>query len=143
MSFLCIGSNRLSLSNDWHLIIREILDRVAALLAEIYRFISQFLWLNVILAYSRYDILNFLLESSAKLLKLVVEHPHNIEPNLLFRNTERRDMEPGRFTQPCGFGGLEVTCWPLVLKFAGSHPANAVGFLRRKKSSACLPSEGK
>jgi hypothetical protein len=27
-----------------------------------------------------------------------------------------------------GFGGLEVACWPLVPKFAGSHPAEAVGF---------------
>jgi hypothetical protein len=36
-----------------------------------------------------------------------------------------------------GFGGLEVACWPLVPKFAGSHPAKAVGFLGR------LPSEGK
>jgi hypothetical protein len=27
------------------------------------------------------------------------------------------------------FGGLEVACWP---KFAGSYPAEAVGFLRRK-----------
>ena len=26
------------------------------------------------------------------------------------------------------FGGLEVACWPLVLKFAGSNPAEAVGF---------------
>jgi hypothetical protein len=32
----------------------------------------------------------------------------------------------------CGFGGLEVACWPLVPKFAGSHPAEAVGFLGRK-----------
>jgi hypothetical protein len=24
-----------------------------------------------------------------------------------------------------GFGGLEVACWPLVPKFAGSHPAEA------------------
>ena len=31
-----------------------------------------------------------------------------------------------------GFGGLEVACWPLVHKFAGSHPAKAVGFLGRK-----------
>jgi len=31
------------------------------------------------------------------------------------------------------FGGLEVACWPLVPKFAGSHPADAVGFLGRKK----------
>ena len=36
-----------------------------------------------------------------------------------------------------GFGGLEVP------KFAGSNPAEAVGFFRAKKSSACLPSEGK
>ena len=31
-----------------------------------------------------------------------------------------------------GFGGLEVACWLLVPKFAGSHPAEAVGFLGRK-----------
>jgi hypothetical protein len=42
-----------------------------------------------------------------------------------------------------GFGGLEVACWPLVPKFAGSNPAEAVGFLRAKKSSERLPSEGK
>ena len=42
-----------------------------------------------------------------------------------------------------GFGGLEVACWSLVPKFAGSNPAEAVGFLRAKKSSARLPSEGK
>jgi len=43
----------------------------------------------------------------------------------------------------CGFGGLGVACWPLVPKFAGSNPAEADGFLRAKKSSARLPSEGK
>ena len=44
----------------------------------------------------------------------------------------------------CGFGGLEVTCWPLVPKLAGSNPTEAVGFFRaKKKSSAHLPSEGK
>jgi hypothetical protein len=32
-----------------------------------------------------------------------------------------------------GFGGLEVACWPLVPKFAGSNPAEAIGFLRAKK----------
>ena len=42
-----------------------------------------------------------------------------------------------------GFGGLGVACWPLVPKFTGSNPAEAVGFLRAKKSSARLPSEGK
>jgi hypothetical protein len=29
-----------------------------------------------------------------------------------------------------GFGGLEDACWPLVPKFAGSNPAEAVGFFR-------------
>jgi hypothetical protein len=33
-----------------------------------------------------------------------------------------------------GFGGLEAACWPLVPKFAGSHPAEAVGFLGQKIS---------
>ena len=41
------------------------------------------------------------------------------------------------------FGGLEVACWPLVPKFAGSNPAEDVGFFRAKKSSARLPLEGK
>jgi hypothetical protein len=31
-----------------------------------------------------------------------------------------------------GFGVLEVVCWPLVPKFAGSNPAEAVGFFGRK-----------
>ena len=42
-----------------------------------------------------------------------------------------------------GFGGLEVACWPLVPKFAGSNPAEAIGFFRAEKSSARLLSEGK
>ena len=41
------------------------------------------------------------------------------------------------------FGGLEVACWLLVPKFAGSNLAEDVGFFRAKKSSARLPSEGK
>ena len=49
----------------------------------------------------------------------------------------------GSIIDPIDFGGLEVACWPLVPKFAGSNPAEAVGFLRVKKSSARLPSEGK
>jgi hypothetical protein len=42
-----------------------------------------------------------------------------------------------------GFGGLEEAYWPLVPKFVGSNPAEAIGFLRAKKSSAHLPLEGK
>jgi hypothetical protein len=40
-----------------------------------------------------------------------------------------------------GLSGLEVACWPLVPKFAGSNPAEAVRFFRAKKSSARPPSE--
>jgi hypothetical protein len=32
------------------------------------------------------------------------------------------------------FGGLEDACWPIVPKFAGSNPAEAVGFCRAKKN---------
>ena len=32
------------------------------------------------------------------------------------------------------FGGVEVACWPLVPKFVGSNPAEAVGFLRVNKN---------
>jgi hypothetical protein len=46
-------------------------------------------------------------------------------------------------SQLIGFGGLEDACWPLVPKFKGSNPAEAVGFFRAKKSTARLPSEGK
>jgi len=31
-----------------------------------------------------------------------------------------------------GFGGLGVAYWPLIPKFAGSNPAEAVGFLGQK-----------
>ena len=33
-----------------------------------------------------------------------------------------------------GFGGLDIACWPLVPKFAGSNSAEAVGFLRVNKN---------
>jgi hypothetical protein len=40
-------------------------------------------------------------------------------------------------------GGLEVACCrPLVPQFAGSHPAETVGFYGTKISSARLPAEG-
>ena len=49
-------------------------------------------------------------------------------------------------TNISGFGCLEVACWLLVPKFAGSHPAEAVGFLGRKNPQHAPPpppSEGK
>jgi hypothetical protein len=41
--------------------------------------------------------------------------------------------------KPPSLGVIQVK----VPKIAGSLPAEAVGFFRAKKSSACLPSEGK
>ena len=41
-------------------------------------------------------------------------------------------LSPVVCRMPSGFGGLEVVCWPLVPKFAGSHPAEAIGSLGRK-----------
>jgi hypothetical protein len=57
--------------------------------------------------------------------------------NIIYTNTKNVSVWDS------GFGGLEVACWPLVPKFAGSNSAEAVGFFRKKKSSARLPSEGK
>ena len=37
-----------------------------------------------------------------------------------------------------GFGGLEVACWPLVPKFAGTNQAEAVGFFREKNPQHAL-----
>jgi hypothetical protein len=42
----------------------------------------------------------------------------------------------------CGFGGLEVTCWPLETKFAGSNPAETFGFLGRKNPQHAFLGKG-
>jgi hypothetical protein len=39
-------------------------------------------------------------------------------------------------------GGLEVACWPLVPEFAGSNPAEAVGFFGRKNPQHVFPRRG-
>ena len=36
-------------------------------------------------------------------------------------------------TRLTGFGGLEVACWPLVPKFAGSNPTETVPFFQGEK----------
>ena len=45
-------------------------------------------------------------------------------------------------TVQIGFGGLGVACWPLVPKFAGSNPAEAVGFLGRKNPQYAFLQKG-
>ena len=49
-------------------------------------------------------------------------------------------QHPLRMCRISGFGGLEVAYWPLVPKFAGSHPAEDVGFFRAKKKILNTPS---
>ena len=46
----------------------------------------------------------------------------------------RKAIDFLRYFKKSGFGGLEVVCWPLVPKFAGSNPTEAVGFLRVNKN---------
>ena len=59
-------------------------------------------------------------------------------PVIVSYNENRRCESRGLlYLGVCGFGGLEVACWPLVPKFAGSNPTEAVGFFR------IFPSEGK
>jgi hypothetical protein len=70
--------------------------------------------------------------------------PFQIRQTLLQPNLAHTHVSISRVTVcPSVFGGLEVASWPLVPKFAGSHPAEAFGFLGRKKSSTRLPSEEK
>jgi len=56
-------------------------------------------------------------------MKLVTVKFHTLRGEYIFLSEYRK---------PIGFGGLWVACWPLVPKFAGSNPVEAVGFLGRK-----------
>jgi hypothetical protein len=42
------------------------------------------------------------------------------------RNTEKLSVNGWIILKYSGFGGLEVASWPLVPKFVGSNPAEAV-----------------
>jgi hypothetical protein len=63
------------------------------------------------------------------------EVPEGLMNNPVFKADEYRLFKKC-INHLSGFGGLEVACYPLVLKFAGSHPAEAKknpqhAFLRR------------
>jgi len=55
-----------------------------------------------------------------------------MESEYLRRDYSHTDYRTKVKVTSSGFGSLEVACWPLVPTFAGSHPAEAVGFLGRK-----------
>jgi hypothetical protein len=55
-----------------------------------------------------------------------------MEFNLAFKGLMSSFTMSGTISTFSGVGGLEVACWPLVPKFASSHPTEAVGFLERK-----------
>jgi hypothetical protein len=81
-------------------------------------------------------------------VKHVLEWPSifslvNIQVMRNWSSIPLRNMTLSPFSQCTDFGRLEVACWLLVPKFAGSNPAETVRFLRAKKSSARLPTEGK
>ena len=50
----------------------------------------------------------------------------NVNKNI---TVEAKLMSPPTYNIS-GFGGAEIACWPLIPKFAGSNPAEAVGFLK-------------
>jgi hypothetical protein len=60
---------------------------------------------------------------------------HHLDVNQISRSTYY-------YVGRCGFGGLEVVCWPLVPKFAGSHPAKTVGFLGQKNPQHAFLQKG-
>ena len=86
-------------------------------------------------------------EKSRRLLHVTLQRPVTLNTSDIQKVFRWQHISAicGTHTFPrlSGFGGLEVACWPLVPKFAGSNPAEAVGFFRAKKSSVRLPSEGK
>jgi len=51
--------------------------------------------------------------------------------NSFYNNKEYFNYQ--RYSIEIGFGGLGVACWPLVAKFAGSNPAEAVRIFQGKK----------
>jgi hypothetical protein len=61
-----------------------------------------------------------------------------VEGSEVGRKSRKREKEIYGIS---GFGGPEEACWLPVAKFAGSNPAETIGFFRAKKSPARLPSE--
>ena len=89
-------------------------------------------------------------DSDAEICELPVKKKIRKNPDVdtsFLPDREREDEENKlreELRQVCnlfgGSGGAEVACWPLVPKFAGSNPAEAVGFLKGdERSSARLP----
>jgi hypothetical protein len=68
-----------------------------------------------------------------------VSPKHQVCLFMLCKTQDRNKYWP----QLSSFKFTEVACWPFVPKFAGSQPAEAVGFLGRKNCAAHLPSERK
>jgi hypothetical protein len=89
-------------------------------LAYISYVLNRMLSLNFIFTFAYSDIY--------RIVHLRVVSLRNIHSNICVRPCTSKHVT----RRQRGFGGLEVACWPLVRKFAGSHPAEAVGFLGRK-----------
>ena len=70
----------------------------------------------------------------------------DLPSQLSYRNMlpiKKMNITPSLRHNLSGFGGAEVACWPLIPKFAGSNPAEAVGFLKGDKKFLSTPSFGR
>ena len=63
-------------------------------------------------------------------------HKHSKIRRVRYCRIEKYTKYKGYFLYLSDFGGLEVACWPSVPKFAGSNPAEAIGFFRAKKKNS-------
>jgi len=66
-----------------------------------------------------------------QVLLLLVEHMASMKCFQALRSppvplTSFRDLPVFLISSSSGFGGLEVACWPLIPKFAGSHAAKKI-----------------
>jgi hypothetical protein len=68
-------------------------------------------------------------EAADKLPAFLEIHDRNICPGYCRKQMSYLHYGPQWIS---GFGGLKVACWPLVPKFVGSNPAEAVGLFGRK-----------
>jgi hypothetical protein len=60
-----------------------------------------------------------------------------------FDKIEKREESTRIIRRNSCFGGLEVACWPLVPKFAGTNTAEAVGFFQGERMLSTPFSEEK
>jgi hypothetical protein len=87
------------------------------------------------------DVLGALKLAGRRLTQFLFSFPNNTVTGVVRGTSCVRSVVA--YCNNSDFGGLEVACWSLVHKFAGSHPAEDVGFLGRKTPQHAFLWEGK